>query len=107
MSVAAAKNVEIYSRQQGSLLRVLTFYDSMLLQFTTGMLLQRHLLLHLTRQVLQYTTIVITNHDITFHDSTTTPIHWLVHGQVTSDENYDVKRETVHCYPRNVARFCT
>ena len=22
-------------------------------------------------------------------------------------ENYDVKRETVHCYPRNVDRCCT
>ena len=50
------------------------------------------------------------------------PIHWLVHGHMTSSneirfppnamsgqhcENYDVKRETVHCYPRNVDRCCT
>ena len=44
------------------------------------------------------------------------PVHWLVHGHMTSNnenfppnamsgrhcEIYDVKRETVHCYPRNV-----
>jgi len=70
------------------------------------------------------------------------PIHWLVHGHVTSNneavsrpmpgagikalfpskgkgnddddamsrqhrENYDVKQETVHCYPQNVDRCCT
>jgi len=51
------------------------------------------------------------------------PIHWLVYGHITSNnenclppwpnamsgqhcENYDVKRETVHCYPRNVDRCC-
>jgi len=47
------------------------------------------------------------------------PIHRLVHGHMTSNnetvyhqmpwagqhcENYDVKRETVHCYPQNVDR---
>ena len=50
------------------------------------------------------------------------PIHWLVHGHMTSNnetvsrqipsagnsgENCDVKRETVHCYLRNVDRCCT
>ena len=51
------------------------------------------------------------------------PIHWLVHGHMTSSnktfyrqfecrgrqhcKSYDVKRETVHCYPRNVDRYCT
>ena len=44
------------------------------------------------------------------------PIYWLVHGHVTSNKmsismqhckNYDVKRETVHCYPRNVDLCCT
>ena len=49
------------------------------------------------------------------------PIHWLVHGHTTSNnetfppnamsgqhcEDYDVKQETVHCYPRNVDRCCT
>ena len=46
------------------------------------------------------------------------PIHWLVHGHMTFNnetvscqlpqgcENYDVKRETVHCYPQNVGRCC-
>ena len=49
------------------------------------------------------------------------PTHWLVHGHMTSNnetvsrpnavsgqqcENYDVKRETGHCYPRNVDRCC-
>ena len=47
------------------------------------------------------------------------PTHWLVHGHMTSNnetvskpnalsgqrcENYDVKRESVYCYPRNVDR---
>ena len=47
-----------------------------------------------------------------------TPIHWLVHGYVTSNNenysrqmprviNYDFKRETGHSYPRNVHRCCT
>ena len=53
-----------------------------------------------------------------------TPIHRLVHGHMTSNnenclppwpnamsgqhcENYDLKRETVRCYPRNVDRCCT
>ena len=51
------------------------------------------------------------------------PIHWLVHCHMTYNnagkcfppnamsgqhcENYDVKQETVHCYPRNVDRCCT
>ena len=51
------------------------------------------------------------------------PLHWLVHCHMTCDnetvsrqkpwagniicENYDVKRETVHCYPQNVDRCST
>ena len=41
------------------------------------------------------------------------PIHWLVHGHMICNnkteqhcENYDIKWETVHCYPRNVNRCC-
>ena len=45
------------------------------------------------------------------------PIHWLVHGHMTSNNetvscqmpwagNYDVKRETVHYYPRLKVAWC-
>ena len=45
---------------------------------------------------------------VTWHDNNETvsrQMPWASSGQHC--ENYDVKRETVHCYPRNVDRCCT